>query len=119
MSCERPQFATVVRNEDVTLVFDLATDDTSVTDVSLWALEFGMTNAAGDTVLLTKTSADNQIFVNENLTSIEVDILSLDTTLITPGRYPFDIWRTDFGMSSRLAFGFIRLQERRATIPPA
>lgn len=111
----------VFLGEDRKIKFAIYADTTQTTiqDVSGWALSWKLVSKAGDaTALLTKTTSGGIAITgvfnaspSVNTQRIEVTIDDVDTDALTPGTKWHELKRTDAGLESVLAFGTFYLHQ--------
>lgn len=101
-----PVNAQVYKKEAATLTFTAA----AVTSMSAWTITFNLKQYHGDTSALltitpTITDSTNGVF------TVALTTTHTGTTMGTIQSYPFDVWRTDSGSETLLAFGLVTLLE--------
>jgi hypothetical protein len=99
---------TVYRGEDYSAVITMV----PLTDITGWSIQFTLRQNVWDTgtPLVTKTTAAGGVALNSPATAgvFTVYLTSADLTL-TPGTYSWDCARTDSGLKSCLATGYLFL----------
>jgi hypothetical protein len=108
---------TIYRGEDITLNFTQYTTDTGSTaeDITGWTLSFTVAREANSTTkLLTKSCS----LVVAASGTFRATVDDTDTDSIAPGRYYWDVWRTDAGFERLLGSGSFNILGN-ARIPPS
>ena len=101
-----PASAVVYRKEAATLTFTAA----ATTAITAWTIVATIKRSHNDTSALVSpttaiTDGTNGVF------TVALTTTQTGTTMATPQSYPFDVWRTDSGSETMLAFGLITLLE--------
>ncbi|MFO0929160.1 MAG: hypothetical protein U0736_19410 [Gemmataceae bacterium] len=93
---------TFFRGEDVTLDFQMARRSS----VTGWAITFKAADGLGGTVQITKSAT----VTDGPRGRFRVSLASADTAALNPGRYVWDVRRTDAGSKATLADGYLDLR---------
>lgn len=114
------QAITVFANTDVSLIFTLYnTTETQIVDASGWALSWiAKPTLQSETAAITKTTASGTITITGiynadpdlNAQIIKVSLTDDDTVTLSPGKYFWELKRTDNMFESVLATGIMLLQ---------
>lgn len=93
---------TFFRGEDITLDFQMSPP----IDISGWTITFTAADGLGGTVQITKTATSS----DGPRGRFRVVLASADTAALDPGRYVWDVRRTDSGNRATLADGYLDLR---------
>lgn len=106
--------------EDKILDFEVY-DNTgaAIQDITGWAMRFRLRKQLdGDPIVFTKTTGGSGITITgtynsdpaTNTQRARVTIDDTDTDNLQPGNYPYNLWRTDSGSETVLAYGYVTLK---------
>lgn len=94
------------KGEDVLATFTR----NSTVDITGWTLAFNLKRAHNDaSALLTITPS--LLTPLSGIFTVALSATQTGVTMATPGRYPWDIWRTDSGSYQMISYGFLNLLE--------
>lgn len=97
---DTPQSLRWAQYEQVTVTVTMS----PATSISGWTLAFTVRNSDG-TLMVSKTTASGITITDAGAGIFTIALATADTGAIPPGVYDFDVWRTNSGNETRLAYG--------------
>lgn len=100
------------RGEDKTIEFTVfQADGTTAQDITGWALQFELCDLADPPVSqFIKTTVSGIVITDAANGVLEVTILDTDTDPLAPGKFQYELRRTDAGLEAVLAHGTAQIQ---------
>lgn len=97
-------------DEDVTLPFTIyKSNNATLEDITGWTLSFIVKDVPGGSAVLTKTTSSGIALTTPASGLATVTVADTDTVSITPGKYQYELKRTNAGFEKVLAKGTVEL----------
>ena len=88
------------------------TDTITGVNITGWAISFKLEPLAGGTDLFTKTVGNGITLTTPVSGIMTIAIAAANTSSLEPGRYRYEIARTDAGAATVLTYGYVTLKYR-------